>query len=163
MSFVGGAIRLDTHVYKIAVGIVLLVAAARLANLAVRKRETIKTSLPIPIALLIGAAIGLLAGATGTGGGIFLSPVLLLAGWAGTRETAGVSAAFVLTNSLAGLAGNFASVQHLPYEIGYLAVMAAVGGIIGAELGSRRLTPPSMRILLAAVLVIAGFKLIFAS
>jgi uncharacterized membrane protein YfcA len=156
----GGAIQLPGHYYKVVVGIVLLFAAFRLASSA--RKPSLKTAkkLSIPAALIAGAGIGMLAGLTGTGGGIFLSPVLLLTGWAEIRECAGVTAAIVLVNSLAGLAGNLASVYYLPPQIPYLAVVAGLGGIIGSELGSRRLAPAMMKYLLAAVLVVAGCKMI---
>ena len=105
--------------------------------------------------------IGLLAGLTGTGGGVFLSPLLLFAGWAGAREAAGISAAINLTNSVAGLAGQPSCIAALPPQIPYWAA-AAVGGVIGADLGSRHLGSRSLTRLLAAVLVIAGAKLIVA-
>ena len=117
---------------------------------------------PIGIAILCGGAIGLLAGLTGTGGGIFLSPLLLLMHWAETRTTGGVSAAFILANSLAGLAGNPASLQHLPPELPLWAASVVVGGMVGAELGSRRLGTPAFRRLLGVVLVVAGVKLVFS-
>ncbi len=103
-----------------------------------------------------------MAGLTGTGGGIFLSPLLLFMGWAETRETAGVAAAFILVNSLAGLAGNPASLGHLPAQLPLWAGAAVVGGLIGAELGSRRIGTPMFRKLLGIVLVIAGAKLVFS-
>ncbi len=161
LSFVGGAIRLSGHYYRVAVGIVLLYAAVRLIISAARKGQKTVTAAPLPAALIAGAGIGLLSGLTGTGGGIFLSPLLLLAGWAEVRVCAGVSAAFVLVNSVAGLAGNFSSVHRLPPHIAYLAVAAGLGGVIGSELGSRRFAPTTMKYLLGAVLVIAGCKLIF--
>jgi uncharacterized membrane protein YfcA len=156
----GGAIQLPGHYYKVVVGIVLLYAAFRLASSARKPGSQTAKKLSIPAALIAGAGIGMLAGLTGTGGGIFLSPVLLLTGWAEIRECAGVTAAFVLVNSLAGLAGNLASVYYLPPQIPYLAVVAGLGGIIGSELGSRRLAPAVMKYLLAAVLVVASCKLI---
>ena len=159
-SYQGGAITLPGHYYKVAVGFVLLFAAVRLiASTAMKSQATVNAA-PLPAALLAGSGIGLLAGLTGTGGGIFLSPLLLLAGWAEMRVCAGVSAAFVLVNSVAGLAGNLASVHDLPPHIMYLAIAAGLGGIIGSELGSRRLAPTIMRYLLGAVLVIAGCKMI---
>jgi uncharacterized membrane protein YfcA len=111
--------------------------------------------------MIAGAGIGLLSGLTGVGGGIFLSPLLLLANWAQMRQTAGVSAAFILVNSIAGLAGNLASVQYLPPQIPIWAAAAGIGGIIGSEFGSRRFAPTVLKYLLAAVLVIAGCKMIF--
>jgi uncharacterized membrane protein YfcA len=159
-SFLGGAIRLPSPYYKAAVGAVLLFAAGRLIYSAAKKHHAQTKPVPLLAALIAGAAIGLLAGLTGTGGGIFLSPLLLLANWAQMRETAGVSAAFVLANSIAGLAGNLASVQYLPPQIPVLAVAAGLGGIIGSELGSRRIAPIALRYLLAVVLIIAGCKMI---
>ena len=167
-AFVGGALTLPTSVYKPVVGVVLFFAAFRLLRSA-RKSELAHTEkapvVPILPAIILGVAIGLLSGLTGTGGGIFLSPLLLFLGWAETRKTAGVSAAFILVNSIAGLAGNVASVSKLapvlPLTAWILAV--GVGGILGSGLGSRRLGTASLRVLLAGVLVVAGGKLIFAT
>jgi uncharacterized protein len=161
-AFVGGAITLPTTIYKQIVGVVLLYAAVRLFLYAGKKNEAGETRRPpLWLALLLGALIGLLSGLTGVGGGIFLSPILLLANWADVRRTAGVSAAFILVNSAAGLLGNLASVRALPAAIPYLAAAALAGGLVGSELGSRRLPPPAIRRLLALVLVVAGVKLIF--
>lgn len=160
-SFLGGAIHLPNHYYRTAVGAVLLFAAMRLLFSAIKREQPETKRAPIFAALIAGAAIGLLSGLTGTGGGIFLSPLLLLAHWADVRQCAGVSAAFVLTNSIAGLAGNLANVHHVPEQISYLAVAAVVGGLIGSELGSRRLAPVVLRYLLAAVLIVASGKMIF--
>ena len=107
-----------------------------------------------------GAAIGLLAGLTGTGGGIFLSPLLLFTGWSGTRESGGVSAAFILLNSASGLAGNVASIGALPDDVWLWSGIVIVGGLIGSEIGSRRVAVTTFRRLLAAVLVVAGLKLL---
>jgi uncharacterized membrane protein YfcA len=161
MAFVGGAIRLPYSYYKAVVGVVLLFAAVRLVWSAQKGGEGETRPIPTLAALLAGAGIGLLAGLTGVGGGIFLSPLLLLANWATVRQTAGVSVAFILVNSLAGLAGNFAGVRYLPPEIPYLAIAAASGGLIGSYLGSRRAPPIVLRYLLALVLVLAGCKMIF--
>lgn len=158
-SFLGGAIHLPNHLYKAAVGAILLFAAVRLFHSAAKKQVTPTKPAPILAAIGAGAAIGLLAGLTGTGGGIFLSPLLLLANWAPMRETAGVSAAFVLTNSFAGLAGNLASVRYLPPQIPFWAIAAALGGLIGSEIGTRRAAPRALRFTLAAVLVIASYKM----
>jgi uncharacterized membrane protein YfcA len=162
-AFVGGALTLPTSVYKPIVGVVLLYAAVRLF-LHTRAKpdggEDTRTP-PLWLAALLGAGIGFLSGLTGVGGGIFLSPLLLLMRWADVRRTAGVSAAFILVNSAAGLLGNVAGVKSLPAAIPYLAVAAVIGGLVGSELGSRRLPSPAIRRLLALVLVIAGVKLIF--
>lgn len=159
LAFLGGAISLPGHWYRTLVGLVLWTAALRLWL-------DLKLHAPSPpgklTAVLCGAGIGLLAGLTGTGGGIFLSPLLLFMGWAETRETGGVSAAFILVNSMAGLAGNPASLGHLPEQLPLWAGAAVAGGLLGAELGSRRIGTPTFRRLLGLVLLVAGAKLIFS-
>jgi uncharacterized protein len=160
-AFIGGTLQLPYDYYRAAVGVVLLFAAVRLIYSASRSSGNEPKPLPLAVALIGGASIGLLAGLTGVGGGIFLSPLLLLAGWATVRQTAGVSVAFILVNSIAGLAGNLASVQYLPPQIPLLALTVAVGGLIGSQLGSRHLAPILLRYLLAVVLVMAGCKMIF--
>jgi uncharacterized membrane protein YfcA len=160
LAFIGGTMTLPGHWYRTLVGIILWLAAARLWF---DLRLHASTHRPPRIAaILSGATIGLLAGLTGTGGGIFLSPLLLFMGWAETRETGGVSAAFILVNSAAGLAGNPASLDALPNQMWLWSAAAVVGGLIGSELGSRRLGTPTFRRLLGVVLLIAGAKLIFS-
>jgi uncharacterized membrane protein YfcA len=163
MSFVGGAWHLPENVYKPIAGIVLLFAAARMIQTARRQATRDQPAHPPPIvpALASGGAIGLVSGLTGTGGGIFLTPLLLIMGWAQPRESAGVSAAFILVNSIAGLAGNVMSVRSLPSWIALWALAAASGAAIGSRLGSRRLAAHTLRYLLAVVLIIAAGKLIF--
>jgi uncharacterized membrane protein YfcA len=160
-AFVGGAIVLPAEVYRPLVGGVLLVAAARFGVTASQAHDEFPPHAPWLLAVASGAVIGLLAGLTGTGGGIFLTPLLIAAGWAGTRFAAGTSALFILANSIAGLAGNLGSVGSLPAAIPLWLAVVAVGGAIGSELGSRRLPAPWVRRALAAVLFIAGLKLIF--
>lgn len=161
-AFLGGGWKLPVQVYKLILGLVLLFAAWRLAVRQSAHAPPIQKPIVLPAALALGAAIGLLSGLTGVGGGIFLSPVLLLLGWADVRKTAGVSAAFIWVNSVAGLLGHWQSVKSLPHELLWWAPAALVGGLIGAELGSRRLTPLTMRRLLAAVLVVAGLKMLLS-
>ena len=161
LAFVGGAVTLPGHWYRTLVGVVLWLAAARLL-LDWHLRRT-QTERPAPaVAVGCGAGIGLLAGLTGTGGGIFLSPLLLFMGWADTRQTGGVSAAFILVNSAAGLAGNPGSVQHLPSQLPLWAGAVVLGGLIGSDIGSRRIGTLMFRRLLGLVLVIAGAKLVFS-
>jgi len=114
---------------------------------------------PILIGILFGAAIGFLAGLTGTGGGIFLSPLLLFAGWSSTKTASGIAAVFILGNSIAGLAGNFAIVRALPPDLPYYAVAVLLGAIIGTTLGIRW-RPPMVLKALGVVLIVAGLKLI---
>jgi uncharacterized membrane protein YfcA len=162
LSFIGGAIILPGYLYKPTVGIVLLYAAYRLFRSTLKDtREPADKGINIPTAPAVasGGVIGLLSGLTGTGGGIFLSPLLLFTGWAGTRPTSGTSAAFILVNSVAGLAGNITSVQNLPDALPLWAVAAGMGAFIGTQVGTRHLQSNGIRRALAAVLVIAGLKL----
>lgn len=159
MAFVGGMIHLPTDVYKIVLGVVLMLAAARLAiNL---KGDDQVMDPPLAACLLIGAVIGLLSGMVGVGGGIFLTPILLLMRWAETRVAAGVSVLFILVNSIAGLAGNYKQVAVLPPDVWIWIAAAVAGGIIGSTLGSRKFDSITLRRVLAVVLLSAGVKLIF--
>ena len=111
--------------------------------------------------LTAGGLLGGLAGITGTGGGIFLTPLLLMMGWAQPKNAAAVSALFILMNSSSGLLGNWASTRNLPDELPMLLAAVLVGGAIGSFMGSRRLPAQQIKRLLAVVLVIAGLKLLF--
>ncbi|MDR3614153.1 MAG: sulfite exporter TauE/SafE family protein [Candidatus Obscuribacterales bacterium] len=158
-AFLGGAITLPFTGYRIAVALVLLFASYRLLSGAALNEQQLKDS-SIWGSLLIGAILGLISGLTGTGGGIFLSPVLIFLGWANTRTTSGISAAFILVNSISGLAGNFSRLHYLPPEIPIWLLAVAVGGIVGSELGIKRLSPRLLQKLLGIVLIVAALKLI---
>lgn len=160
LAFVGGAIHLPANIYKPLVGGVLLLAAARFGLVRGQPHE-FPPRAPWPLAIASGAALGLLAGLTGTGGGIFLTPLLIAAGWAGTRFAAGSSALFILANSASGLAGAIGSASALPAAMPLWLAAVAVGGLVGSELGSRRLPAVGVRRALGGVLLIAGLKLIF--
>jgi uncharacterized membrane protein YfcA len=117
---------------------------------------------PIVLAMLVGAVLGFLSGLTGVGGGIFLSPLLLMIGWAATKQTSAVAAPFILVNSIAGLAGGFTvQAAKLPPQVAVFAVAVLIGGWLGAEYGSRRFANPLVRRILAVVLAAAGAKMIF--
>src|SRR6185436_3458947 len=143
-AYLGGAIVLPGTAYKVVVGLVLLYAGWQLwwsARAGEELRPTRK--LPVPLAMAIGAVLGVLSGLTGVGGGIFLSPILLLFGWASTKQTSAVAAPFILVNSLAALAAGFVRNPALPPDYAWW-LMAAVlaGGWAGAEYGSRRFANP---------------------
>lgn len=159
-AFLGGLVALPGTVYRSIVGAVLLFAAARLLWTARGPAAEVAGRIPKGPAVLCGAGIGFLSGATGVGGGIFLSPLLLFLGWADMRTTAGVSAAFILVNSIAGLSGHMMSVGDLPGGLAWWALAAVSGGWIGSHFGSRRLRETTLRRLLGAVLLVAGAKLI---
>jgi uncharacterized membrane protein YfcA len=160
LAFLGGSLALPITFYKRLLALVLLYAACRLFRTATGAGETQPVHRPVAVAA--GAGIGFLSGLTGVGGGIFLSPLMLIMGWADVRRTAAVSVAFILVNSVSGLLGHLSSVRSLPAEIGILAGIALTGGFIGSRLGSRRLPSPVLRRLLAVVLLVAAAKLFFA-
>lgn len=163
-AFLGGAVMLPVPAYKMAVGIVLGLAGIRLLldprEQAVLRRGHGDVAIPLPAAIIAGAAIGLLSGLTGTGGGIFLSPLLLLLGWAGARQTAGMAAPFILVNSIAGLAGSYVSLQSLPQELPLFAGAALAGALVGTQLAIRWLPVRLLQLLLGAVLLVAAGKLV---
>lgn len=161
-AFIGGGIPIPPELYRPLVGLLLWAAAARLfwqpTRLAAREPRPPSLAITLPA----GAGLGLLAGLTGTGGGIFLSPLIILFGWEDARKTSGVAAGFIFINSLAGLAGNVASVRALPAELPVLVAAVAAGALVGTWLGASRLPKPRLLQGLGLVLVIAGAKLIFA-
>ncbi len=159
MAFLGGYINLPTHVFKILVGVVLLFSAARF--LFRPGDDSVAREPARPVALSLGAGLGLLAGLTGTGGGIFLTPLLLFRRWARAKTAAAVSALFILVNSISGLLGNLSSTKRFPEFAVVLAVAVVIGGSAGSYFGSRRFEHTTIKRLLAIVLVIAGTKLIF--
>jgi uncharacterized protein len=159
MAFVGGSIDLPGELYRPLVGVVLLAGAWRLATAATGDRDSL-ARVPLVPGIAVGAGIGLLAGLTGTGGGIFLTPLLVLAAWSGTRDAAGLSGAFILANSVAGLAGLLTAGFSLPPAIGAWVVAVAAGGLIGSWLGAERLSILNLRRVLAFVLVLAAAKIV---
>jgi uncharacterized membrane protein YfcA len=161
LAFVGGALTLPGGAYKILVAVALLVAAARL--LWKSQEHNVRAAPPVWIALASGAGLGLLSGLTGVGGGIFLSPLLLLLRWANMRTSAAVSAAFILVNSIAGLAGHATVAVAWPAQLPLLMLAALAGAVFGSELAVRRLAPLTLRRVLGVVLVIAGTKLLITA
>lgn len=159
-SFIGGVMSLPPDFYRPLLGIILLFSALRLLLRREEGPDQATGEVSVALAMLAGVILGLLSGLTGVGGGIFLSPLLLFFGWANIRETAAVAALFIVANSAAGLLGHLGSLQALPVFAPLLAVAAVAGGLAGAGLGSRRLPPTAIVRLLAAVLTIAGVKLI---
>jgi len=161
MAFVGGLIDLPGELYRPLVAIVLVAGALRLATAVLTAGDENRRGVPFLPGVAAGAAIGLLAGLSGTGGGIFLTPLLVLAGWTATRDAAGLSGAFIMVNSISGLAGLLVGGVALPAALPLWVLAVIGGGLIGSWLGAARFSILSLRRVLAAVLVLAALKLVF--
>ncbi len=159
MAFWGGTLTLPEIYYRPVVGAVLLFSAARLLTQPAVDPSPLRKP-PVPVALTWGAALGLLSGLTGVGGGIFLSPLLILKKWSGLREASATAAVFIFVNSAAGLWGQWKNTPNLPAALPWLALAAFAGGLIGAQGGSRRFPVSVIPRILAAVLTLAGAKLL---
>ncbi|HKP93744.1 MAG TPA: sulfite exporter TauE/SafE family protein [Chthoniobacterales bacterium] len=158
-AYLGGYLPVPAAILKVVIGLVLLFSAARLFF---RQGDPPDTAPPaVPAAIAAGAGLGFLAGLTGTGGGIFLTPLLLFCHWASIRGAAAVSAVFILVNSVAGLIGFISSGRPIPKFAWMFAVAAVIAGTLGSYFGSRRFPVRTISIILATVLVLAGCKLIF--
>ena len=159
----GGAMRLPPGTYYAVVGAVLLVSAAALVWRVYGsgfRRDDAGISMNRTLAMPIGAVIGLVSGLTGTGGGIFLSPVLLLLQWSGPKTTAGISAPFILVNSSVALVAGSVSAGTLPVELPWLAGAAVGGTMVGTWLGLSKLKQRGLITTLAVVMLVAGGKLL---
>lgn len=159
MAFIGARITVEPQMFKFILGIFLLIAVARM--LYVPKRA-IKEIVPFNFALavFIGSFLGFFSGLIGIGGGIILSPVLLLMGWTNVKETAAISAIFIFLNSAAGILGLFSAGIHISPNILYWIIVALGGGLLGAYFGSSKLSLDKLRYLLAFVLLLASVKLL---
>ena len=161
LAFIGGVIDVPDEVYRPLVAAVLVVGAWRIGTAPARPDDIGQPRIPALPALAAGGVIGLLAGLTGTGGGIFLTPLLVLAGWTGARDAAGLSGAFILVNSIAGLAGLLTGGVTLPTALPLWIGAVVAGGAAGSWLGASRFSILNLRRALALVLVLAAAKLAF--
>lgn len=159
-AFAGGLITLPGHTYKLVLGCFLLLAAFRLLVPATRSEQPREPVHPA-LAVLAGGGIGFLSGSIGIGGGILLSPLLIFLRWADVRQTAAVSALFILVNSSAGLAGQLQPGILLPPGMPWMMVLALAGGMVGSHLGAFRFPSRTIRAVLGLVLILAGGKLLF--
>jgi len=160
-AFVGGLWVIDVLGYRLLVGVLLGLAAIRML---VSNKVTEEIQLPaLGLVLVVGGLLGFSAGLTGIGGGVFLSPILLIFGWSTVRQSTAVAAGFILLNSVAGLAGYVVSEQPWPLGTGWLMLAAFVGCLLGAELASHRASSMALRKLLAAVLIIASGKMVYSA
>lgn len=159
-AFVGGYLSLPATTFNLVLGVLLVIASwPFLFRRKGPEPETVPP--PPPLAMAAGAAIGLLSGLTGMGGGVLLAPVLIHCGWCGTRAAAGVSSGFILLNSVVALAGYWSAGHALPAQLPLYAVAAVLGGAFGAQLGARHLSVPAIHRLLGVVLLVAGIRLVF--
>jgi uncharacterized membrane protein YfcA len=164
-SLIGGAVQLPPRLYYEAVGVILILSAAqmiRLSRLPQERHSVPPANPPFIPALLVGAVIGFISGTTGTGGGVFLAPIIYAMQWVSGRRTAAVTAAYNLLNSAAALAGAHGILNSTPAALPIWLAAAGTGGAIGAFVGSRYLPERAMRLILAAILFASGTKLLFA-
>lgn len=162
-AFLGGRLNLDGNIYKGIVSLLLLFATSRLFITARSADNKPVIAPPLWAALLSGALIGFIAGITGIGGAIFLSPLILLIGWATPKETAGLTILFVLVNSISGLLGHWSYTLTLPPQIVYWGIAVIIGGWIGAEYGSRKIEGKITRNILAIILFLGGIRIFFSA
>ena len=158
LAFLGASLEIGPELYKKILGACLFIAALRIV-IRPKTGEADIRKMWLPVALLAGAVIGFFSGLIGIGGGIILSPLLLLTRWAGMKETAAVSAAFIFLNSLSGLSGHLVAGMALSPEILVWIGVVVAGGLAGALSGSIRLTAVQLKYLVTAVLLIASIKL----
>ena len=160
-ALIGGYLRINDDIYDTLLSITLVFAAWKLYTTKSRvSDELFSNPPPIHIALIVGAAIGLLSGIIGVGGGIFLSPIILLLGWSDPKTTAGIAAVFIWVNSAAGLVGSSASGQSV-IELDVLipfAIAVLIGGYIGSKFGSEKFSQRTVRNTLVSVMLIASIK-----
>ena len=158
LAFVGAGISLDDAWYKHILGACLIVASLRLLGFFAPRSASTRHA-PVVLAMLIGGAIGLLSGMLGIGGGVLLSPVLLLCSWADAKTTAATSALFIFTNSITGLLGLHWSPSTFPPHAWAWCIAAISGGLLGSWVGAYRAPEPRLRQALGIVLFLASIKL----
>ena len=162
MAYIGGLITVDANIYKKLLGFLLLIPIIRFLFFGNIKVEEIKPS-NVFLSVLIGAVIGFLSGLIGIGGGILLSPVLLLLKWSDMKQTAAISALFIFVNSISGLAGQLSKGIHFSPDMFAYVGVAFAGGVCGAYFGSLKFNQTILKYLLAIVLMVAAYKLLFTS
>ena len=158
LAFIGGMIEIDASVYKKILGVLLVFAILKMLNVFGKECDEVKT-VKIWQGMFIGGAIGFFSGLIGIGGGIILSPVILLMHWGRMKEAAAVSALFIWVNSASGMIGQLSSGIHVEPQAFILVGIAILGGFLGAYLGSKKFDNTFLRYLLAFVLAIACAKL----
>lgn len=159
-AYIGGRINLPSNVYKPVIGLLLLLSGVRFLVQALQS-EKAHRDVNKALAIFIGTCVGLLSGITGTGGGIFLSPLIIWLGWVGVKQASGTAAAFIFVNSVAGLLGNIQSTSSLPSELPVFVVAVLLGALVGTRFGITRLSSIGVKRALGCVLLVAGVKFLF--
>lgn len=159
MAYLGGTIDVETRIYKIILGVLLFFAILKMLNVFGKESESIK-EVKLWQGILVGGFIGFFSGLIGIGGGIILSPVILLLHWGRMKEAAAVSALFIWLNSAAGLAGQLSNGLTLNSQSVLMVGLAVVGGFLGSYYGSKKMTNKGLRYMLVVVLCAASIKLI---
>ena len=159
MAFIGGMIEVDASLYKKILGVLLVFAILKMLNVFGKESTKIK-DIKIWQGLIVGGAIGFFSGLIGIGGGIILSPVILLLHWGKMKEAAAVSALFIWVNSAAAIIGQMSSGVVISSQSFVLVAIAIVGGFLGGYLGSKKINNQNLRYILAFVLIIASAKLL---
>ncbi|WP_299627547.1 sulfite exporter TauE/SafE family protein [uncultured Tenacibaculum sp.] len=157
-AFIGGYISVNAGFYKKILGFFLIFAILKMLNVFGGEKEELKEN-NLVISLLIGACIGLFSGMIGIGGGIILSPVIVLLAWGNMKQAAAVSALFIFVNSISGLIGFTINKGIVPMEVLYFIPVALIGGSLGAIYGSKKYSMNTLKYVLAGVLTIAAVKL----
>lgn len=160
LAFVGGMIEVDASIYKKILAVLLIFAILKMLNVFGKESEYIK-QVKLWQGLAVGAVIGFFSGLIGIGGGIILTPIILLLHWGKMKEAAAVSALFIWVNSAAGLIGQVSSGVEISSQAFILVGVALVGGFLGSYYGSRKFNNSLLRYVLAFVLIIASVKLLF--
>jgi len=160
LAFVGGMITVEENIYKRILGILLLFPIIRFFFFKNMQDSELKQH-NSTVAIIAGGIVGLLSGMIGIGGGIILSPILLLLQWTNQKQTAAISAAFIFVNSVSGLGGMLTQGISFTGDMVMYIIVAFVGGLLGAYLGSKRFNQDVLKYILATVLVLASYKLLF--
>ncbi len=160
MAFLGGTIEVDASVYKKILAVLLVFAILKMLDVFGKASENTR-EVKLWQGLFVGGIIGFFSGLIGIGGGIILTPIILLLHWGNMKEAAAVSALFIWVNSAAGLVGQLSSGATIPSESFFLVAMALIGGVLGGYIGSKKINNQNLRHLLAFVLIIASAKLFF--
>lgn len=162
LAFIGGMITVEENIYKRILGVLLLFPILRFFFFKNVEDNELKSH-KVSIAIFIGGIVGLLSGMIGIGGGIILSPILLLLHWTNQKQTAAISAAFIFVNSVAGLGGMLTQGISFTKDMVLYVIVAFIGGFFGAYLGAKRFNHNVLKYVLATVLLLASYKLIFTS